>query len=144
MKAVFKNMLMGYSGSCDGIIYYYSPKHRVIIARRRSTRRSSSQDRLAAVARQLRALQISEAYKEDLRRYAAQYKLERNDYSLNTWTNVMNKLFWALAREYSLDLRYLSREDIFREDYPVKTVKEAVEAGLLPRVKGFEALLSGI
>lgn len=144
MKAVFKNMLMGYSGKCDGIVYYYSPKHRVIIARRRSSQRSSSQNRMAEVARQLRALNVSEGYKADLKRYSAQYKQERNDYSLNTWTNVLNKLFWALAREFELDLRSLSREDIFREDYPVKSVKDAVEAGLLPKVKGYEEMVEEI
>jgi hypothetical protein len=39
-----------------------------------------------------------------------------------------------------VDLRTISRETIYQNDLPCKSVKQAVEAGLLPVVKGYERM----
>jgi len=52
---------------------------------------------------------------------------------------------WMLARiNPEVDLATLTRDDIFTLDLPCISVKRAVEAGLLPRVKGYETLISSI
>ena len=55
----------------------------------------------------------------------------------NLW-GLFLKLMWAMAKMRGLDLEFLTRETIESENLPCRSVKDAVEAGLLPMVKGYE------
>jgi len=59
---------------------------------------------------------------------------------LLNWYNAYTKMMWAMARDLGLDLATLTRDEIEPQGLPCRRVKDAVQAGYLPRVKGFETL----
>lgn len=157
MKVFFKNMLQAYRGKCDGLVYYYNPRLNRMIARPHVKRRETEQNRLfAAIGANLKLIQPSEGFKRDLADYCDKYNRKARNYTrpLNNWYNAFTKMMWNLAKTYSLegpplgsaeglsaiDLRSLSRADIETHDLPCRSVKRAVEAGLLDAVKGYELL----
>jgi hypothetical protein len=138
MKVLFKNLLKAYSGQCDGLVYYYHPRLNRVICRRHVIPKSTPQNaRLKLVSARLRTLQISAEYITDLRYYAALIS-ERGKY-LN-WRNVYLKLMYALQRLYGVDLSTISREQIAEQELPCRSVKHAIEAGLLAPVPGYQRL----
>ena len=155
MKEFFKNMLQAYRGKCDGLVYYYNPRLNRMVARPHVKRRETEQNRLfAAIGANLKLIQPSEGFKRDLADYCDKYNRKARNYTrpLNNWYNAFTKMMWALAKTHSLegltppeagtpiDLRTLSRADIESNDLPCRSVKRAVEAGLLEPVPGYELL----
>jgi len=59
---------------------------------------------------------------------------------MRTWTNVYNKLMFAMqkAMPETVDLKTITREQIYEQNLPCKTLKAAIEFGLLPAVKDYE------
>jgi len=90
---------------------------------------------MAAISRNLKAQNPAPEFVNDLKIYAALYR----DAPLNG-QNVYIKLMYALARTYDVDLSTLTREQITEQELPCATVNQAVEAGLLPPVQGYERL----
>lgn len=148
MKVILKNMVTGFTGSADDMIYYYNRKLNRCYARRRPVVSIRTQHhRLKAVMENLKHIHPSAGFKADLDRYLAVHNaLPKNKWCcLLNWSNVYMKLLYALAdRDESIDLTCLTREDIYALDLPCKSVKRAVEAGLLPKVKGYEAWVEEI
>ena len=144
MKVYFKNMLQGYRGTCDGLIYFYNPRlNRILVRQYVKPRPNHNNRRFAAIARKLKAIAPSEAFKTDLSVYTDIYsrRLRRNGASLSNWYNAYIKLMYALqAAEPSVDLEFIERVHIEANDYPCRSVKRAVEAGLLDSVPGYELL----
>jgi len=68
---------------------------------------------------------------------------EYREHPLNNWYNAFTKLMWNMAKTYSLNgipltenstlinLTTLTREDIIENNLSCRTVKQAIEAGLL-------------
>jgi hypothetical protein len=138
MKVLFKNMLKAYSGQCDGLVYYYNSRLNRVICRRHVIPKATPQNaRMKAVSARLQALNISEEYITDLKYYAAMAR-ERGTH-LN-WRNVYMKLMYALQRLYGIDLSTITREQVVSQDLPCKSVKRAIEAGLLPPMLGYQRL----
>ena len=136
MEVVFKNILKAYSGKCDGLVYYYNSRlDRVLCRRHVIPRQNTHNRRMAAISRNLKALNPAPEFVNDLKIYAALYR----DAPLNG-QNVYIKLMYALARTYDVDLSTLTREQITELELPCATVKQAVEAGLLAPVPGYERL----
>lgn len=143
MEVSFKHMIQAYKGSCDGMVYYYNRRLGKYIARRKPRYRpNSATQRMSEVAANLKALQLSEGFINDLRIYAQLYRNQTGDQNCLAWSNIYSKLMWKLASVYNVDLAELSREQI--SSLPVQTVKIAVEAGLLPRVLGYDLLTNPI
>ncbi|MDZ4183173.1 MAG: hypothetical protein U1B83_09870 [Candidatus Cloacimonadaceae bacterium] len=145
MKVNLKNMLKAYRGTCDGMVYYYHPQLNRVIGRVHVVPRKSAQNtRLGEVAANLKRLNPSAEFVEDLRIYInllwSRGEEERG--KLSGWYNYYNKLMWALSRAQGIDLRTLTREMIELDDLPCRSVRRAVEAGLLDPVRGFELLES--
>ena len=143
MKPTFKYMVQGYSGKCDGLIYYYNKKLRRTICRKIGKYQHREQhDRLKAISQNLRNLDPSEGYKNDLELYVIIYSNSMSNRSkvLTSWYSAYTMLMWAMAKEYDLDLATLSREQLANDNLPCLTVQRAVEAGLLPHVHDYEIM----
>jgi hypothetical protein len=159
MKTCFNHLIRAYQGKCDGLVYYYHPGLDKVVARRHVIpRASSSNARFGSIAANLKALAPSEGYKADLKVYmdlcarsAASPRRPRQN-----WMNAFTSLMWGLAHSFSregnpltgaggpgqtpIDLATLTREDIYANSLPCASVKQAVEAGLLEAVNGWELL----
>jgi len=152
MKVIFKNMIRGYRGKCDGLVYFYNPRLRRVMARPYVERRRTAQnDRFGEVSTRLRGLEPSPGFKRDMAIYVELYnnsaKYFRQPFS--NWYNAYTKMMWELAKRgwhspdgspLAIDLRTITREFIAGNDLPCRSVRRAVEAGLLKRVKGWESL----
>ena len=147
MRAYFKNMLQAYRGTCDGLVYYYNPRLQRIIVRPHVKPRPSAQTRrFAAIAKNLKALAPSEAFKTDMTVYTDIYNRRlgsksRPEHILSNWYNAYMKMMYALPKaEPYIDLEAITRAQIEANDLPCRSVKRAVEAGLLEAVPGYELL----
>jgi len=87
---------------------------------------------------------LFEAFKADLKVYLLLHnELSRKPF--HSWANLYMTLMSRLARHYpELDLKTLSRNDIFANDLPCKSVSAAVQAGLLSPVPGWEVWVAEI
>ena len=146
MKVTFKNMIQAYQGKCDGLIYYYNPRLKRMLCRTYAKPRESTQNRrFATIAKNLRSLNPSEGFCNDLRVHADLYRRKNFDGpNIVTWYNAYLMMMYAMAGLYpQLDLEHITRADIEDGALPCRSVKRAVEARLLPMVKGYELLDAG-
>lgn len=136
---------MAYTGKCDGLVYYYNSKLGRMMTRKLVKPKTGNQNILfSRIAGNLKALQISEGYKNDLRLYTIRYstlKIFNTKLFLN-WYSVFVKLMWQLSDTLGTDLATVTREQIETDNLPCRTVKQAVEAGYLPAVCGYEYLIN--
>ena len=89
----------------------------------------------------LKLIQPSEGYKQNLRDYLLAYNSmkENQNKLMLTWNNLFLKLMFAMEKANpAVDLTALTREQIYVDDLPCKTVKNAIEAGFLPAVDCFQ------
>lgn len=161
MKVRFKNMIQSYTGKCDGLIYYFNPRLNRTIVRSHVPQRITAHNlRFGAIAENLRNLGISAGYKSDLAVYVDAWnsKAANWHHQINNWCNIWMKLMYALGKTYYLDgfkipdpepdppehsridLATLTRADIYDASLPCISVKSAVEAGLIPSLRGYELL----
>ena len=141
MRVTYQNPISGFRGKHGGLVYYYHPGLKRRIAREYvMPRLTENNRRLGAVTRRLRSLGIAEGYRDDLRVYL---RLQDSHAATEGWCRgiywlLFNKLMWSPALQRDLDLEFVTREQL--AGLPCATVKDAVEAGLLPRVPGYELL----
>ncbi|MDD4309456.1 MAG: hypothetical protein PHO32_03680 [Candidatus Cloacimonetes bacterium] len=136
------NLPLRYSGQCDGLVYYYSKRLDKLIARRYVVPKESNSNRkLGAISRNLKSLQLSEAYVADLKVYLALYSYQPHEKQFVSWRNVFLTLMFAMAKQFpSVDLLTITRSYIESNNLPCRSVKQAVESGLIPVVAGYEKL----
>lgn len=145
MKATLKNIMLAYSGKCDGLVFYYNPRlDRMLVRKLPVWKPTESNHRMARISRNLKALNLSADYRLDLITYTELYRHECRDSNCTSWYNLFNKLMWALHKKLDIDLESVTREQIMSEDLPCQSVKRAVQAGLLPPILGYERLDSAI
>jgi len=141
MKATLKNILLAYSGKCDGLVYYYNPRlDRMLVRTLPVWKPTENNHRLARIAKNLKALEISGDYRLDLITYTELYRREYKDINCTSWYNLFNRMMWALRKKYGTDLEHLTRAQIYSGELPCLNVKKAVEADLLPPVTGYARL----
>ena len=144
MKAFFKNGIMGYRGTCDGLTYYYNRRLGRILVRAYVKPKSHwATRRMGTVSGNLKALGLSEGFIGDLRVYTDIYNRRtcHEDSILTNWYIAFTKMMWNLAKsDPAIDLSTITREQIEANDLPCRSVKRAVEAGLLVPVNGYELL----
>ena len=153
MKVYYKNLIKSYSGNFDDLIYCYNPRLKCYYARHYSRRRQTAQNQLYTdIAKNMKRLSPSPEYRQDLTNYVNAYNTmkEYREHPLNNWYNAFTKLMWKMSKTYALngtpltdnsipiDLSTLTREDIIENNLPCRTVKQAIEAELLPVVPGYE------
>jgi hypothetical protein len=139
MKVKFKNLLMGYTGKADDSVIYFSPKlGRYIIRRAPKYVEGEHHRRFSRIQKAIFAIEPSAAFKQDMKDYLLLYnglKAQRN-HPIQSWNMLYSKMMWSMHHIYQVDLSSIKREDL--PDLPCQSVAMAVEAGLLPKVKGYE------
>jgi len=90
---------------------------------------------------------ISPEYKQDLNTYCLllQVKVpDKRKVPLRAW-GLFVKMMWALKRMYSeIDLCEINREDILKNEYPISTVGEAMDIGILFHIEEANILLNNL
>lgn len=148
MKVRYKRALCGYNGTIDEAVYYYHPGLDENLMRQYVRPKiSMSNHRLRDIMANLKQIAPSAGYRRNLKDYLLVYKLqkEHSQDQVLTWNNLFLKLMFAMEKAYpEVFLTTLTREQIVSEDLPCRTVKRAVEAGLLPFVEGYQRLTKEI
>jgi len=85
---------------------------------------------------------VSVGYMQDLRDYADRYNLMTlGEAGRATAYALLYKMMYALKKEMpTIDLMTITPADVVADDLPVKTIRDAVESGLLPEVDRWEGL----
>ncbi len=148
MKVGFNDGMGILSGKFSEIVYCYSRRYGYKYARKRVyPTLTSVNEAIGSKSANIWRLEPSDAYKQDLRDYVQAFDGMRNNYRmpLRSWSCLYTKLMYALERAYpGVDLRSITRQEIYDNDLPCISIKKAVEAGLLNPVKGWEGLVSEI
>ncbi len=141
MKVLFKNMLSGYIGNADELVFYYDRRLGRILARRKPHRKPNAQNNaFGQIAKNLMGIKPSQAYKDDLISYSERC-LHLGEFGgvRPIWNNLYMKIMYAMRDEYpNLDLLTLSREQIISLDLPCRTVGLSILAGYLPQVRNWQ------
>jgi len=140
MRVAFKYGIGGYVGKFDDMVFCYNRSLGKIYARRRVyPTLTESHRKFGSTAANLFSLKPSQGYKDDLYLYLVRYRALRGSMkSLVTWSNLYMKLMYELAkRDPGIDLKSLTRQEIYQRSLPVISIKRAVEAGLLPVVNDY-------
>jgi hypothetical protein len=137
MKATFKGGVKGWSGYFDDVVYVYNPRLKKTMVREYVyPTLTENNERTTSIMANLKLLVPSVGYKNDLRDYVMYYNncIEFREKPFNAWNNAWLKLMFALqkAMPETVDLKTITREQIYEQNLPCKTVKDAIEAGLLP------------
>jgi len=143
MKVHYKYHIQGYQGSCDSLIYYYDKILGQSLARRKFTFKDHpAHPGFRQNQRAIFALNPCEAYRRDLTHYVYLHDADPKNraHPLRAWPNAYCRLMYALKRDYGCDLSGLSRAQILEQDLPCRSVKAAIEAGLLESVRGYKQL----
>jgi hypothetical protein len=148
-KVKSARMLQGIAGNVDGMIYYVNKRTGLTLARKMfKFKNHPGQPAFRTAQKKIYAIHPSQAYQMNLRDYLALYNgLEANEQKqLTTWSNVYNKLMFAMqkAMPEKVDLKTITRAQIESQNLPCRTLKAAIDAGLLPKVKGYERLTNQI
>ncbi len=86
-------------------------------------------------------IKSSQAYKEDLTWYLELYnQLKQSKFTpVHSWNNLFMKVMFTMAKTFpGIDLKTLTRQQIYDDNLPCISVKSAMEAGLLPEVKNYK------
>jgi len=130
-------------GKLDDLIYYVDKATGQTLGRKAFTFTDHpGQPAFRSAQQQIYALHPSKDYQLNLIDYIRAYNnLPQNRYQpLRTWSNAFNKLMYALQKKLpgQVDLQTITRSQIIQQNLPCRTVKAAIQAGLLPEVKDYE------
>jgi hypothetical protein len=143
MKVYMKRNLAGYTGTVDQAIYYYNPKLGVTLMRPYVyPKLNQNNERIVSIMANLKLINPSEGYRNNLRDYVMYYN-DSKDYGhrpLSSWNNVWLKIMYAMqkANPETVNLRTITREQIYEQNLPCKTLKDAIDAGLVPAVTDYK------
>lgn len=140
MKVRFKNLLMGYTGKADDSVIFFSPKRGRYIIRKAPTYHEGEHHRdFARIQRQIFGIKPSDEYRNDLREYLKLFNAlpGYKESPVLGWNLMYVKMMWNMHYIMGVDLHSIDRE--LALELPCRSVADAVEAGMLPRVKGYQA-----
>lgn len=141
MKATVQEGIKGFSGKLDGAIYYYHPRLKRTLMRRVPKMPIQPQNNdYRDISRQIKAINPSEGYRNDFKNYLNLLRDRDDSVRLPSWYSLYIKMLWAMQARYpaSVDLKTLTREQILTQNLPCRSVKTAVEDGLLASVPGYQ------
>jgi hypothetical protein len=141
MKVAFKNMINGYTGKADNtIIYYIRKTNSFYVKRRPHSYSGENQNKFRDIMRNLGTIKPDFYYKEDFSFYLELYnQLPDKKYgAVMTWCNLYMKVLFSMAKTIAgIDLSTITKQTMYDRDLPCLSVQKAVDAGLLPVVKGY-------
>ena len=144
MKVSFMNGLTGCAGKYDGVVYYYDRTMNRVYARKKVYPALSQQhEQVGTISSRIYGLKPSRDYQLDLGYYLLEYNAlhENRDKPIRSWSSLYLRLMYNMARSLpGIDLRTLTREMIFAQELPCRSVRTAVVSGLLAEVPGWERL----
>ena len=143
MKATVKQGIKGFSGKLDGAVYYYHPRLQRTLMRRAPKMPIQPQNiEYGDISRQIKAIQPSEGYRNDFRMYLNELRERDDSVRLPSWYSLYVKMLWAMQAKYpeQVNLKTITKAQIREQELPCRSVKCAVEAGLLPEVPGYQYL----
>ncbi len=143
MKVRLDIPMRGLSGKTGRMIYYYDRRSGLTLARSSFTFKNHPQHPgFRQVQKQIYSIEPSQGYIYNLKDYISNYNfLPGNELQqIRTWTNLYNRIMYALQKALpgQVDLASITRQQIYDQDLPCKSVKTAVEAGLIPALEGYE------
>ncbi len=141
MKATVKEGIKGFSGKLDGAIYYYHPRLKRTLMRRAPQMPIQPQNNdYRDISRQIKAINPSEGYRNDFKNYLNLLRDRDESIRLPSWYSLYIKMLWAMQAKYpaTVNLKIITREQITQQNLPCRSVKTAVEDGLLPVVPGYQ------
>lgn len=143
MKVTFQYGLAGYTGKADGLVYCYSKQLGRVYARRNTyPKLSPENERVGTITAALFAIKPGKAFVNDLYNYRIRYNTlrENHQHPMRSWSALYLKMMYNMAKdEPTINLRTITRGEIYSSELPCISIKKAVEAGLLPVVIGYEA-----
>jgi hypothetical protein len=148
MKVNFRNMINGYTGQADDVIYVYDRQTNRYYVRsypcwKEKPFNVSFRDKMANLQR----LNPYYKYKEDMQIYVELYNaLAVNKYNpVKAWNNLFMKVMFSMEKTIpDVNLSTITKAEIYARELPCISVMRAVEGGLLPEVKGYERFSNGI
>lgn len=149
MKATRANLLGEFTGKLNDLIYYRrKPGGKIYVRKQFTFENHPGQPAFASAQKAIYALKPSAGYKRDLKDYLILYnRLPKNaESNAQSWTNIYNKLMFAMQKAFpeQVQLKNISRELISQQNLPCRTVRDAIEAGLLPEVRDYERFTKAI
>jgi len=142
MKAYFKDGFKGMSGKNDDSIFYYHSKCGVCVVRSKPEfKPNATTNKMKSIMANLKQLNPSQSYKQDFADYLDDYNALKDNRGnqLISWSNLYLKLLFKMAKANpGINLLTISREQVFAYNLPCRSLKAAIEAGLLPIVDGYE------
>ena len=148
MKVSFNSVFPGFTGKRNGMSIYFNSHLNQFIGRRTvKPKFVPCGDFMRDVFEFRDRIEISEGFIQDCRDYVKAYnsKHKRQNRAMNAWTNVYLKLMRAFALDFpEAEISSLSRVEIWEKDYPIKSVEEAVQAGYLERVRGWDEMTQSV
>ncbi|MBW6514254.1 MAG: hypothetical protein K0B87_05805 [Candidatus Syntrophosphaera sp.] len=143
MKVKVKQGITGFSGKLDGLVYYYHPRLKRTLARHKPKMPALPQNATyTTVSRRLKELNPSEAYRYDFKIYASLLRDQDESLLVPSWYPLFTRMMWAMQKKYpeTVDLRAITREQVLSQDLPCRSVRAAIEDGLLAPVSNWELL----
>lgn len=147
MKPKFNHSHKGFSGKVDGLVYGMYNSNEICIARRFVKPIATAQTALMgtiAVNLGLLYKTAQASYIADLKSYSHKYRarVQLDKQLPPTSKALFVKMFWAWHKVDPVenDLAILTIDDIIDKNIACKSVKDAVDAGYLPKVDGYETL----
>ncbi|MDD2229085.1 MAG: hypothetical protein PHY48_06705 [Candidatus Cloacimonetes bacterium] len=148
MKVSFQYGLAGYTGKADGLVYCYNKALGRVYARKNTyPKLTAENERVGSISSNLFRIKPSPAFREDISIYLTRYNALRinNTKPVRSWSALYLKLMYDMAKQdSSINLKTLTRSQIYENNLPCISINIAVEAGLLPVVKGYERLEGNI
>lgn len=146
MKVRFQYGMPSLSGNAGDLTFCLHKRSGRVYARiNRFPHLSENHHKIGNTTTNLHRLKPSVAYKNDLRKYLVEYQRSRfmKHRPLANWVNLFLSLMYEMAQIIpGLELRSISRTDIYEQNLPCISVKRAVEAGLLPPLGDWKSLIS--
>ncbi|MBW6514282.1 MAG: hypothetical protein K0B87_05945, partial [Candidatus Syntrophosphaera sp.] len=126
-------------------VYYFNRSlNRVIVRPLVKPRPTENSRRFGRISANLKNLEPSAGFRSDLRVYVDIFnsRVANQDVVLQNWYNAFTRLMWNLAKSDPgyIDLETITRSQIEANNLTCRSVKRAVEAGLLSHVNGYELL----
>ncbi|MDP2172685.1 MAG: hypothetical protein Q8M98_05605 [Candidatus Cloacimonadaceae bacterium] len=143
MKVTIKAGIMGLAGEIDGAIYYYHPRlKRTLMRSKPKMPKQAINDKYRKISKALKAINPSELFKADFKIYISVRRDTDDSFSAPGWYCIWVKMMWAMQRKYPdlVDLQTLTRNQIYDNNLPCISIKNAIADGLMDPIRNWELL----
>ncbi len=146
MKATHAHLLGEFTGHLDELIYYRNKKNGKLYVRRRFKFKNHPAHLVfTKIIQNIYALAPSEEYKQNLQTYVALFNtnLPEGKKPLQHLDKCLHNIDVRLAKSFSRNSKSQKHshwDQIYSQNLPAISVKQAIEAGLLAPVKNYELL----